>query len=77
MTLLVVVRQLQKHRIVKTKIKIFEDGGFELHKWNSNASWLEGEVDELNNDLTYAKQLLQSRSTWTSPSGLGRNKAND
>ena len=59
-------------------IDIFEDAGFELHKWNSNASRLEGGVDELDNDLTYAKQqLLQTGNTQASLLGLGWNKAND
>ena len=58
--------------------KIFENATFKLHKWHSNVSELEMEnVPDRQEELSFAKQQLGTRSTETKMLELPWNKTND
>ena len=46
-----------------TAIEVFRDATFTLHKWHSNAPELEAASDQLDQDITYAKQQLGGTDT--------------
>ena len=53
-------------------IEIFDDAGFTSHKWHSNVPIIEGEIENKDTDLSFAKQQLQqSGKSKTSLLGLG------
>ncbi|XP_068738113.1 uncharacterized protein [Montipora capricornis] len=59
-------------------IEIFDDAGFTLHKWHSNVPIMEGEIENKDTDLSFAKQQLQqSGKSKTSLLGLGWDKEKD
>ena len=72
----VTVKQAQHHK--EQAIEIFDDAGFTLHKWHSNVLILEGETENKDTDLSFAKQQLQQPGeTKTSLLGLGWDKGKD
>ena len=72
----VTVKQVQHSK--EQAIEIFDDAGFTLHRWHSNVSILEGETENRDTDLSFAKQQLQqSVEAKTSLLGLGWDKGKD
>ena len=64
------------HDMKSQMINIFKDGGFQLHKWHSNAAELEDCMSS-NEAQTYADESLGARNTETSILGLKWNKKQD
>ena len=60
----------------ETAIKIFADGGFELHKWHCNSWKLDGEAD-MDCDSTFAKEKLNVRYYETKLLGVKWDKDKD
>ena len=59
-------------------VHIFQDAGFTLHKWSSNAPQLEAPISsEIREDLSYAKEQLGAKSSESKLLGLPWNKADD
>ena len=59
-------------------IEIFHDADFTLHKWHSNVPIMEGETENKETDLSFAKQQLhQSGESKISLLGLGWDKEKD
>ena len=50
--------------IKQNSVQLFKKGGFNLHKWYSNAPELEGESSK-QRELTHAKQVLNQGSNET------------
>ena len=64
------------HDMKSQMINIFKDGGFQLHKWHSNASELEDCM--LSNEAQkYTDESLGAQNTETSILGLKWNKKQD
>jgi hypothetical protein len=71
---------VQEAQIKKSKAKaIFQDAIFNLHKWHSNESELELDNDakDGHDELSYAKQQLETTSSETKLLGLPWDKEND
>lgn len=60
-------------------VKILNDAGFKLHKWNANASELEedGDNPKINDEQTFAKQQLGVLRSESKVLGLQWNKSAD
>ena len=61
----------ETRKIQENAVKILGEGGFQLHKWYSNAAELESDVKE-DGETTYAKESLGTTPTETKRLGLRR-----
>ena len=59
--------------VKKDAIDIFDNGGFKLHKWNSNVGELESSAEE-DGETTYAKKILGTTTAGIKLLGLSWNK---
>ena len=64
---------MKKSKKLNKTLQLFKKGNFHLHKWNSKVSELESENSN-QNELTYAKQVLNQDSNETKILDLGWNK---
>ena len=60
----------------QTAVSIFEEGGFELHKWHSNEVQLDGEAKN-DNESTFAKDTLGTKAFESKLLGVGWDKQSD
>ena len=60
----------------ETAVSIFKAGGFALHKWHSNERDLDGEITS-DDEPTFAKESLGTKTSETKLLGVGWNKASD
>ena len=58
-------------------IELFEEGGFQLHKWHSNEPNLETNDLSSQTELNFAKEHLETKANETKILGLNWDKQKD